>query len=248
VQHSKPKQFAYLVQCRKHWDYLFSLQSDNSDLYVLTFKQPLRYPNGITSIYYPESSWNTGRNKLYEVASQKEYKYFIFLDDDIIASHTELKTINPFRYLEAMLLKYKPAGAVGNFDWHFGNERIFKEEIQTIYMNDACLYAMHREVAKKVLPYWTKWDTISWWRSQYVLCQLMHTHFPQSTIQFNKLWVKNILHDEYPRDINNYLMCDEELAEILTAEQMAIYKPYAEILYQNDGEFIPLEFYLQTGE
>jgi hypothetical protein len=238
------KQFAYLVQCRKHWDYLFSLQSDNSDLYVLSFNEPLRYPNGITSIYYPKSSWNTGRNKLYEVASEKDYEYYIFLDDDIIASHTELKTVNPFRYLEAMLLKHKPASAVGNFDWHFYDKRTFNDPYQTIYFADACLQAIHREAAKKVLPYYTQWDSISWWRSQYVLCQLMHVNYPHSTIQFNKLHIKNLLHDEYPRCANDFSVCDEEVRRTLTPEQLAIYKTWDEQLYKNDGDFIPISYYL----
>ena len=246
MQHSKPKQFAYLVQCRKHWDYLFSLQSDNSDLYVLTFKQPLRYPNGITSIYYPESSWNTGRNKLYEVASQKEYEYFIFLDDDVLLSYHFSKKVNPFRYLEAALNYYKPAAMAGNYD-HItrllmgGN--IFSH---TVKYHDACVSAIHREVAKKVLPYETQWDSECWWRSQYVFCVLLGYYFPSSALGLPNLDVKNMMHDAYPNANNDYKVCLDYLKDKLGKSERL--QSWEDTVNKNDGEFIPLDFYLQTGE
>jgi hypothetical protein len=205
----------------------------------LTFKRPLRYPNGITSIYLPNSSWNTGRNKLYEVASQKDYDYYVFLDDDVVCE-VYGKNWHPFRYLEAMINFYNPAAMVGNFDWHFGHVKRFDNEIQTIYQTDACCYAMHKDVAKKVLPYNTKWDKVSWWRSQYYLNQLMHANFPSGTIQANHLVVKNLMHDDYPRCANIYTDCDKDLMQVLSPEQIENFIPYDKSLYQNDGEFKPI--------
>lgn len=238
----QPYKIAYLVQCRKHWDYLFELQTDTTDLYVLTFKKPLRYPKGITSIYYPKSSWNEGRNKLYEVAKAKGYDYYVFLDDDVILNVAD-KQWHPFRYLEAMINYYSPAALVGNFDWHFGNVKRFDNEIQTIYQTDACCYAMHKDVAEKVLPYNTKWDKISWWNSQYYLSQIMHANFPSGTIQANHLVVRNPLHDDYPRTANVYTDCDLDLMQILTPEQKETFIGYHDSLYINDGEFKPITFF-----
>ena len=238
----QPYKIAYLVQCRKHWDYLFELQTENTDCYVLTFKRPLRYSNGITSIYYPKSSWNTGRNKLYEVAKAKGYDYYVFLDDDVILSVAD-KEWHPFRYLEAMLNYYSPAAMVGNFDWHFKRQQRWEDEYQTVYQTDACVYAMHKDVAETVLPYNTKWDKVSWWRSQYYLNQLMHANFESGTIQANHLFVKNPMHDDYPRCANIYTECDMDLMKVLTPEQIERFVPYHDSLYVNDGEFKPITFF-----
>jgi len=235
----QPYKIAYLVQCRKHWDYLFELQTENSDCYVLTFKRPLRYPNGITSIYLPKSSWNTGRNKLYEVASQKDYDYYVFLDDDVVLD-VYGKNWQPFRYLEAMLNYYSPAAMVGNFGWHFGKVKTFEDEMQTIYHADACVYAFHKLAAQKVLPYITKYDKINWWRSQYWINQVMHFNFGGGVIQANKLMVKNLMHDDYPRSQDIYTECDRDLMQILTPEQQAEFQPYLDTLYKNDGDFRPI--------
>lgn len=235
----QPYKIAYLVQCRKHWDYLFELQTENTDCYVLTFKRPLRYSNGITSIYYPKSSWNTGRNKLYEVAKAKGYDYYVFLDDDVILSVVD-KGWHPFRYLEAMLNYYSPAAMVGNFDWHFKKQQQWEDEYQTVYQTDACVYAMHKDVAETVLPYNTKWDKVSWWRSQYYLNQLMHANFESGTIQANHLFVKNAMHDDYPRCANIYTECDIDLMKVLTPDQIERFIPYHDSLYTNDGEFKPI--------
>lgn len=242
MQLSKTKQFAYLVQCRKHWDYLFALQSDNSDLYVLTFNEPLRYPKGITSIYYPKSSWNTGRNKLYEVASQKDYEYYIFLDDDILLNYLPNKKVNPFRYLEACLNYYKPAAMASNYD--YVTRAIMNTDLKytTLKYHDACLSAIHREVAKKILPYETQWDNVCWWRSQYVFCILLGYYFPQSTIGMLNLNLKNMMHSQYPNANNDYKVCLEYLKIKLNETDKLL--SWEDTINRNDGEFIPISFYL----
>jgi hypothetical protein len=232
------KQFAYIVQCRKHWDYLHTLQSDNSDLYLLNFKQPLRYVKGVTSIYYPKSSWNEGRNRLYEIAKKKGYEYYIFLDDDVQLDYLPDANINPFRYLEACLNYYKPASLVGNYDWHFKNLQQWQDELQTIRMYDACLHAMHHSVTKKVLPYPTQWDNTSWWKSQYIICQRIAHYFPYSAVALNHLNVANALHDEYPKCANDY----SEPYEVLKIElnNSKRLKTWKDSLYINDGDFVPI--------
>ncbi len=76
------KQFLYLVQSRigllpNHE----LLQSDNSDYIVATFEEEIDLEN---AIYIPNTTWEEGRNALYEAAMKRDkYEYYIFLDDDI---------------------------------------------------------------------------------------------------------------------------------------------------------------------
>jgi len=233
-----PKQFAYLVQSRKHWHFLHTLQSDNSDLYVLNFKTPLRYMEGVTSIYYPKSSWNEGRNKLYEIAKAKGYEYYIFLDDDISLDYLLNKKVNPFRYAEACLNYFQPASMVGNYDWHFKHLQKWEDPMQTILFYDACFHAMHHTVCEKVLPYPTQWDKVSWYRSQYVICQRIGHYFPNSAINLNHLNVGNAMHDPYPKCANDFTEPFEFLKEELQGSDRV--KPWKETWCKNDGDFVPI--------
>jgi hypothetical protein len=236
----QPFKIAYLVQCRKHWDYLFELQTDTTDLYVLTFKKPLRYPKGITSIYYPKSSWNTGRNKLYEVASQKDYDYYVFLDDDVVLD-VHAKNWHPFRYLEACLNYYSPAAMAGNYDNISKIQKGKGLEFHTLKYHDACVSALHKDVAKKVLPYPTQWDKICWWKSQYYLCVLLGHYFPSSTIGIINLDVKNMMHEPYPNKQNDYEDTFIELQKLIGESENLL--KWKDTINKNDGEFKPITFF-----
>ena len=85
------KEFLYLVQARanlaeKH----LSLASDRADVLIYTFDKKINKPN---FLYKSKTSWAEGRNILIEAArkSNRRYKYYIMLDDDIVFTKGSFK-------------------------------------------------------------------------------------------------------------------------------------------------------------
>ncbi len=96
------KKFLYLVQSRyedaeKH----LPLKSPDADVLIYTFDKPV---NRDGFIYKPNTSWAEGRNILIEAAKKikYQYKYYIFLDDDIAFVK------GSFKEFESEVLKLSP--------------------------------------------------------------------------------------------------------------------------------------------
>ena len=238
------KKFVYLVQCRDWQNYLPNLVSDNSDCVALFWDKSKTFKHEyVKCLHYSKnldgsnSSWNQGRNALYNYAKCKDYEYFIFLDDDIVVE--QLDGLHPFRYFELMLNLVNPACAVGNYDSHLWDESDYKESlsVQTIMAADAIFYAMHRDAAKLLLPYPEQWDKLNWWRSQNVINQLAMTYYKGDVVQFNKLKVKNKYHIEYPTiGKNNFVEIEELIYSQLPNELKSNWAKFEETVYKSHGE------------
>ncbi len=75
------KNFLYLVQGQSELvkNYLHLADRDSADAVFLTYDKPIE-----EALYFPNSTWAQGRNKMLEIALTKEdYLYYIFCDDDI---------------------------------------------------------------------------------------------------------------------------------------------------------------------
>jgi len=75
------KDFIYLVQGKSELirNYFHLLGNPNSEVIFLTYDRPIE-----EAIFFPNSTWAQGRNKLLETALSKgDYLYYIFCDDDI---------------------------------------------------------------------------------------------------------------------------------------------------------------------
>ena len=75
------KNIVYLIQGQAglvtNFDYLTS--QEHSDVIFLTYDSKIDQ-----AIFYPDSTWAEGRNRLLQKALEKgEYLYYIFLDDDL---------------------------------------------------------------------------------------------------------------------------------------------------------------------
>jgi hypothetical protein len=240
------KKFVYLIQARQWNSFYNDLVTDHSDLVILFWdKKQVFIKEGVTSIYYGKnedgsrSSWNQGRNYLYEYVKKKAYEYFIFMDDDLLVKTN--KGVNPFRYFELMINLVKPACAVGNYDWHYheGNELDKESSVQTIMATDAILYAMHRDAAELLLPYPEQWDKISWWKSQNAINNLAMTYYKGDVVQFNDLTVSNSMHNDYPIcGANNY----NDVEALIYPQLPDVYKPnwvdWQTSLYKAHGEVV----------
>jgi hypothetical protein len=141
-----------------------------------------------------------------EIARGKEYRYFIFADDDIQLTGKALNMTNPIDEFYSFLRDALPAIGVGryrsiNFEW----ERV----VSTCYF-DAILNAFHRDIVDLLLPYTEMFDARTWWISQLVLerkaCALLAGH----VLRLPTLRVTNLDHREYERNFH-WLTKDADL-------------------------------------
>jgi hypothetical protein len=200
------KEIIYLIQGQakfvKNYADLFSRK--DVDTIVLTYDEQFT-----DTIFYPNSTWGEGRNKLLlEALLRKEkYNYYIFLDDDISFQKGN------FKLFEDLLLKYRPAIAVPVFspktlqtvcDFQKDSIETNKRtrEYQICKFADAQFMAIHKDVISDniIVPLQIHFDQISWWATSSTQQLLMFNFYKKYILQFNNIWVQNDSHREY---INN---------------------------------------------
>jgi hypothetical protein len=189
--------FAYLIQAERGIsDYLQSLlDRPNVDTFILTWREEKE-----DAIFFPNSTWTDGRNRLYqEVKNLKDvYDYFIFMDEDITFNCRE--DINPLIVFEKLLEKYQPVVGLPLYPkyhglWHHKGPG----EISTNYPFDACCNAIRRDALQTLLPYNNEHDRQSWWYSQLYLIHTARVLYPLQIVHFNDVKMHNTQHRPYPR-------------------------------------------------
>lgn len=202
IKFAEKKEFLYLIQGEGEYPKdLDMLKSRRSDTLMLSWK--VSAPS--TNIFFPNSTWTSGRNKLLEIGLALErmknnggkenftttnnYNYFIFLDEDV-----RLGSAQQVRAFEDFLLEYEPAVASGEF----GN-RGYADPILPIWAFDAIFNAIHRE-ALEMLPYSEKYDKDSWWLSQFEFFTRASALYKGHILEFSKLTTQNTLSRPYPRN------------------------------------------------
>jgi len=216
------KEVIYLVQGRSDLvkEYYHLQVRENADAIFLTYDRKI---DG--AIYFPDSTWAEGRNKLLAAAAEKgEYLYFIFCDDDI-----EFEKGNWDEY-EKLLLRYKPAIGCPVFP------RTKKTKIrflifQVFLVNDEQMIALHRDVINDfiIFPLQTCLDKIHWWSSCFIQQILIHNFYRYNSLQFNNIEILNNEHNRY--DNSNKEIYKKESNKWL-AEQFA--KSYNKLTGQNN--------------
>lgn len=186
------KDFIYLVQGKAELmkNYMHLSDNQNADIIFLTYDQPIE-----ESIFFPNSTWAQGRNKLLEMALDKSnYLYYIFCDDDI----KFLK--GGWDLFEQQLLTYKPAIAVPI------NPKTIQTPIkglkyQSFLTNDEQLIAFHQDVVKDfiLLPYNDQFDNIYWWAACQIQEVLIQNFYYSDAIQFNNIHISNDAGENYVR-------------------------------------------------
>lgn len=205
------KYFIYLVQGQACYvkKYLHLADRVDADVLFLTYDYPLEVTtiSQKKCIYLPNSTWTEGRNKLLEIAinQAQSYQYYIFLDDDVefIRGTWDL--------FEAEILYYKPAIAIPVFP-NTTNSPVHLSKVtdlpilrkiglsfQAFLVNDQQLIAFHRDVINDgiILPYQTKFDSISWWAACEIQDILIQNLYPSVAIQFNLIELSNDLTERY---------------------------------------------------
>jgi len=198
------KKFCFLVQARDDIKYFDKFKDENSDIFFLTFNKKIEKDN---YIYFPKSTWTTGRNKLLEVFYKKDYyEYYVFLDDDIRIYECGTRECGIERFKE-LLMKHKPCIGFPNYAWHLKQNMArfvipaqkFESELSYPLRFDPCVSAFHHSIIETILPYEPAFDKYNWWMSGEFLSHKIEQLVGNSIVQFNNIITINEQSASYPQ-------------------------------------------------
>lgn len=188
----------YLVQAEAGVPRRLKNQLDRSggDTVLLTWRERV---DG--AIFLPNSTWTDGRNRLYQEVKDKDYDYFVYMDEDV--NLTTSKTGDAVSVFVELLCKYRPAiGVPQHPDWAGLAQYIQDGEISTHYSFDAVFVAIRKDVHDTLLPYSNIDDEISWHLSQLYFNHIARVCYPTQIAYFNDVLARNELNRPYPRKRN----------------------------------------------
>ena len=196
------------------------------DVIVLSYKTECleKSASHITYLFDNETTWGSGRNKLYFHAMQRklDYLYYIFLDDDITlkfseAAKPEMKRRTPISVFQDWLLDYEPAVGVGDYEVHDGSSTLrlrmrtacnkfdFKKVVeQTTLANptilfDPLLNAFHAKAVSHIFPMEISHENHNWWLTDKYVASIVELKFRGQALMFFPVAVVNLLHRPYPK-------------------------------------------------
>lgn len=208
--------FLYLCQTdtAKRVEHIRSniIETKNRKLKILTFKDQVE-----GCIFFPKSTWTTGRNKLIEWAkTQPVYDYYILLDDDIEfvkgsydRVEYEISQLNPFYYCPNLTDYYDNYDLIckSSGEMKYKDINYFKS-----IWTDAIMCCFNKKIFFDdfILPYEDRYDSVTWWISQAILFYKLNAKYINCSTVSKTCIVNNELHREYPRtcdiftSLNNY--------------------------------------------
>jgi hypothetical protein len=190
------KKYLYIIQTTSKLPEIYDCLRSR-EFILLSFKE--NTPD--TTIFYPKSTWTTGRNKIREYIfnMKQKYDYYIFLDEDVVFSQYSQE--DGFNKFEELIQIYKPFIANPNFaEYYTGYNGNLLGEAQTTIWFDGMCNAFSKEAffSNVIFPYIDIFDSKSWWMSQYIMIILCSIH-NKEVVLFNNLKVTNEIHSEYPK-------------------------------------------------
>ena len=221
------KSFLYMTQTEHCLPYQLSDMnalgdSTVRDVIVLSYKKKCTntsFPH-VTYIFNTSTTWTTGRTELYYAAKRlnKKYLYYIFLDDDItiVPILTNLNSSSWWRIYEQFLLdKRPPLAALDNPNWQLVDKIRKARSKKHCTMNgtdpdyylakwfDAVINAFHHDAVEhlfgSITPYWTRFDSESWWMSQWYVNIMTDIVFHNQAMLPAHLLANNPMHRTYPQ-------------------------------------------------
>tara|TARA_A100001015_G_C14981937_1_gene709832 strand:- start:176 stop:1810 length:1635 start_codon:yes stop_codon:yes gene_type:complete len=198
----------YLIQCSSKLPDIYSCLK-NKNIVVLSYKEETED----TTIFYPNSTWTTGRNKLreYALSLKEKYDYYIYLDEDIIFKGG-ITQKEGFRQFEHLLDVYKPLignPQMENRGWYNNHGNLIKDvEAQSVVCFDGIMNAYSKEIFSEniILPYDDHFDKTNWWGSQIMTWIKCNYYYKNKVILFPQLKIRNTLSSDYPQEIDETLL------------------------------------------
>ena len=175
--------FIYLVQGQRERveGYVHLADRPRADALFMTYDEPL---DG--AVFFPNSTWGEGRNRLLEMARSKgSYHYTIFCDDDIAFDTGDWEAF------EDHLLAQTPA--IGVPVVPRTRHTTIPLQSQPFGINDEQLMGIHQDVIDDGLlfPYQTQFDSIHWWAACHIQQILIQTLYRDAAVQFNGIQIQN---------------------------------------------------------
>lgn len=202
--------FIYLVQTEssipKNYNWLYK-----KNKIILSYKKSTTD----TDIFFPNSTWTTGRNKIFEFIKDKSYindfDYFVFLDFDL---NITLDMINNFENTINEFIETYPIivpnmwgynSRKSNYKIKFNRKGLQnnKFKYQTVDWFDGAFNAFHKDSLIKLYPLIDTYDNQSWWYSQLLLLLKSNYLFKNKIVQLNIINITNTSHSSYPTNMQN---------------------------------------------
>ncbi len=243
------KSFIYLVQGNavRIDRYLPLRERPDADAVFLTYDQERE-----GCIYFPGSTWASGRNRLLAEAKKRgSYLYFIFMDDDVEFMR------GGYDEFESLLMQLRPAAAtpvfpctraycIGFFNsfffkWSFFFKRFYPVlKYQVFHFSDPQLIAFHNDVMQDgiVSPLMESFDSKSWHIPSAIQLIMLRSFYGKALLSFNTITVSNDCHRIYPRPGRNE-RTDDFTNRWTRAQFIKGHKPYG------GTRFLPLRFFLR---
>ena len=189
----------YIIQAKSGLPEIYECLR-NRDFVLLSYQENA----SDTTIFYPNSTWTSGRNKLreYILTLTKKYDYYIFLDEDVTFSGYSQE--DGFNHFEELITLYNPFIATpnyGNYYIHYtyNNDLPLGEAQTTIWFDSVCnAFSKEAFFSDILFPYMDMYDDRSWQMSQFIMIMLCSIYNKQ-VILFNNFKLINNIHGKYPK-------------------------------------------------
>ena len=254
------KSFLYMTQtehCLPHQLSDMNALGDPTvrDVIVLSYKKECRntsFPH-VTYIFNTSTTWTTGRTELYYAAKRlnKKYLYYIFLDDDmtIVPIFTNQSSFSWWRTYEQFLLANRPplaaldekaAKLVDKIRSARSKEHCTMNGTDPDYylakFFDAVINAFRYDAVEylfePITRYWTRFDSESWWISQWYVIIMTDIVFHNQAMLPAHLLANNPMHRPYPKRMptrKDLEVIADDIRKIIPQQ----YRKSADLLFKN---------------
>ena len=220
------------------------------DVIVLSYKNECLEKSAphITYLFDNETTWGSGRNKLYFQAMERrlDYLYYIFLDDDITLKFNdeatpEMKRLTPISVFQDWLLDYEPAVGVGDYAGHDGSSILLSKVVaacketvvdETTLANPTILFdplfnAFHAKAVSHIFPMEISHENHNWWLTDKYVSSVVELKFRGQALMFFPVAVVNLLHRPYPQSPYGIVEVWREFIKAIQNEAPTQYKDHA---------------------
>ena len=219
------------------------------DVIVLSYKNECLEKSAphITYLFGNETTWGSGRNKLYFQAMERRlgYLYYIFVDDDVTLKFSnvatlEMKRLTPISVFQDWLLDYEPAVGVGDYEGHDGSSTLLSKILTTCnktvvnettlakptILFDPLFNAFHAKAVSHIFPMEVSHENHNWWLTDKYVSSVVELKFRGQALMFFPVTVVNLLHRPYPRSFYGIVKGWREFIKAVQNEAPTQYKDH----------------------